>query len=61
MKLWKVRVNNWGWDSAHTYYFKSREEAKEFSDKYPASDGVEYAGNFTKKNARHLLCEYDEE
>ena len=61
MKLWKVRVNNWGWDSARTYYFKSREEAKEFSNKYPASDDVEYAGNFTEKNAKYLLGEDDED
>ena len=36
-------------------------EAKKFSSKYPASDGVEYAGNFTVKNAKRLLLEDDED
>ena len=61
MKLWKVTVRNWGWSSARTYYFKDKAEAREFSGKYTASDGVEYAGNYTEKNAKALLCEEDEE
>lgn len=61
MKLWKVTVNNWGWSNARTYYFKGKAEAKKFSSKYPASDGVEYAGNFTEKNAKRLLLEDDED
>lgn len=61
MKLWKVTVNNWGWDNPRTYYFKAKDEAQEFSNKYPASDGVEYAGNFTDKNAKRLLCEDEDE
>lgn len=61
MKLWKVTVNNCGWSNARTYYFKDKDEAKKFSSKYPASDGVEYSGNFTEKNANRLLLEDDDE
>lgn len=60
MKLWKVTVRNWGWDSARTYYFKDKQEARKFSGKYPASDGVVYAGNYTEKNAKRFLFEEDE-
>lgn len=57
MKLWKVKVNNWGWPNPRTYFFRSKDEAWKFSNKYSASDGFEYAGNYTDKNARKLLCE----
>lgn len=57
MKLWKVSVITWGWDNIRTFYFRSKEEAREVSNKYPASSGVKYAGNFTEKNAKQLLCE----
>lgn len=50
-KLWKVTVNQWGWDSPQTFYYESREEAEKDSAKYPASDGVEYAGQFTNIKA----------
>ena len=55
--LWKVTVNNWGWDRPMTYHFRTRKEAQEASNRYPASDGVEYAGNFTDMNAKRLLGE----
>lgn len=57
MKLWKVRVNNWGWDRPCTMYARSRREAEEIADKYSAADDVQYAGNFTEANARELLGE----
>ena len=43
-KLWKVKVNNWGWDAPRTIYTESREEAEALYNKYPAADKVEYAG-----------------
>ena len=57
MKLWKVRVNNWGWDSPRTKYARSRREAEEIADRYPAANAVQYAGNFTEANAHELLEE----
>ena len=54
-KLWKVRVNQWGWDSPKTYYAESREAAAAIGEKFPASDNVEYAGNFTDAQAAWLL------
>lgn len=55
MKLWKVKANDWGWDRPITIYAKSREEAERIADKYPASDPVEYAGNYKDENAKILL------
>ena len=54
-KLWKVEVNNWGWDEPCVLYAESREAAKEIANKYPVSDDVRYAGNFTEANACELL------
>lgn len=53
-KLWKVRVNNYGWDYPVTYYFESRKEAEDFAKKHPAYDDVRYAGRFTDDNADFL-------
>lgn len=57
MKLWKVTVNQWGWDSPKTYYAKSREEAEKIGSKYPASDAVKYAGNYSDEKAEWLLSD----
>ena len=54
-KLWKVKVNNWGWAGPRVLYAESREEAKAMAKKYPASDNVQYAGNFTDVRALDLL------
>lgn len=54
-KLWRVTVNNWGWDQPRTIYAESRAEAEKIGSKYPASDRVEYAGNYTDENAERLL------
>lgn len=51
MKLWKVTVNNWGWNKPCTLYFTSKNEAEEARCHYPAADDVEYAGNFSDVNA----------
>lgn len=58
-KLWKVSVNNWGWDRPRTKYFESRDEAEKYADKFPASDNVEYAGRFTDANADILTGKYN--
>lgn len=57
MKLWKVTVNQWGWDSPKTYYAKSREAAEKTGSKYPASDSVKYAGNYSDEKAEWLLSD----
>lgn len=57
MKLWKVRVNQWGWDSPKTYYAASRKDAEAIALKYPASDPVTYAGNFSQDKAEWLLSD----
>lgn len=54
-KLWKVRVNNWGWDSPTTIYCESREKAEEVRNRYPAADDVLYAGNFNEVKAQDLI------
>ena len=54
IKLWKVTVNNWGWDAPKTLYFKNREDAAAAHDKYPAADNVEYAGMFSADHAEKL-------
>lgn len=54
IKLWKVTVNNWGWDCPRTYYFRSRKEAEQFAQRFPASDPVQYAGRFTANKAAFL-------
>lgn len=53
-KLWKVTVNNWGWDQAKVLYFESRQEAEQAYTAYPAADPVKYAGNFTDEHAEQL-------
>lgn len=58
-KIWKVTVNNWGWDNARTYYYKTRKEAQQMHDRMPAADPVEYAGLYTDANARKLLDDGD--
>lgn len=60
-KLWKVRVNNWGWSSPRTKYFESREEAQKCADQHPAADKVEYAGRFTDYNADMMTGKYKPE
>ena len=57
MKLWKVRVNNWGWYRPGTFYAESREEAEKIRREFPVADDVKYAGNFTEYNAKRLLDE----
>lgn len=61
-KLYKVTVNNFGWDRPATYFFRTKKEAEEFAEKYPASDKVKYAGRFKEENAKiYLGEEYMEE
>lgn len=60
MKLWKVKVNNWGWDRPQTFYAKTREEAQEIAGKYPAADKIQYAGNYSEARAKELLYIEDE-
>ena len=55
IKLWRVTVNNWGWDSPKTFYAVSRDYAEKIRAKYPAADPVQYAGNYTEDNAARLL------
>lgn len=55
VKLWKVTVNSWGWDSPMTCYAESREEAEKIRSHFPAADPIQYAGRFTAENARILL------
>ena len=56
-KLWKVTVNNWGWDEPGTFYFKSKEEANKFRQKFPAYNPIKYAGLYPDKKATLLLRE----
>lgn len=51
MKLWKVTVNSWGWDQPRTLYFRDKSVASIFADRFPASDPIVYAGNFTEEKA----------
>lgn len=53
-KLYKVTVNNYGWDSARTLYFETKEEAQAAYEKYPAADRVQYAGRFSATRAAEL-------
>ena len=39
-KLYKVTVNNYGWDSTRTLYFETKEEEQAAYEKYPAADRV---------------------
>ena len=50
-KLYKVTVNNWGWDAARTLYFEDRDAAEAAHKAHPASDGVRYAGRFSDARA----------
>lgn len=51
MKLWKVTVNNWGWDRPKTLYFRDKIIASSVSVIFPASDHVVYAGNCREDEA----------
>ena len=53
-KLYKVTVNNYGWDSARTMYFETKEDARAAYEKYPAADRVQYAGRFSESRAAEL-------
>ena len=55
MKLWSVKVNNWGWDSARTLYAESKEAAAKMAAEFPAADRVKYAGNFREETAAEML------
>ena len=57
MKLWKVKVNNWGCDTPKTIYAKTREDAEKIAAEYPAAGAVEYAGNFADLKAEWLLAD----
>ena len=57
MKLWKVTVNQWGWDRPKTYYAKSRDDAEKIAKEYPASDAVKYAGNFSEDKSEWLMSD----
>ena len=59
-KLWKVTVNNWGWNAPKTLYFATKEEAQKMAKTYPAHDDIEYAGNFSDKKADRLLGNSEE-
>lgn len=56
MKLWKVTVNNFGWNSAKTLYAESKEAAASLAAKYPAADRISYAGNFSDAKAKVMLA-----
>lgn len=60
MKLWKVRVNNFGWNSTRTFFAASRKECEEIADKFPASDDVEYAGNFSEAKMTRRIQKNEE-
>ena len=53
-KLYKVTVNNYGWDSTKTLYFETKEAAQAAYEKYPAADRVQYAGRFSDALAAEL-------
>ena len=53
-KLYKVTVNNYGWDSTKTLYFETKEAAQAAYEKYPAADRVQYAGRFSETRAAEL-------
>lgn len=55
MKLWSVKVRNWGWYDAKTLYAESREAAAEMAADFDAYDRVKYAGNFLDENAEEML------
>ena len=57
MKLWEVTVNQWGWDRPKTFYAPSRADAQKIADKYPASDPVKYAGNYSDDKAQWLMSD----
>ena len=59
MKLWKVTVNSWGWDQPRTLYFLDKAVASIFADRFPASDPVVYAGNYSEDKA-DVKLEYTE-
>ena len=58
-KLYKVTVNNFGWDSARTLYFETKEAAQAAYEKYPAADRVQYAGRFSEARAAELTRSED--
>ena len=55
VKLWKVKVNAWGWIAPRSLFAKSAEEAREIARKFSANDPVKYAGLFNADFARDLL------
>lgn len=59
-KLYKVTVNNFGWDSAKTLYFETKEAAQAAYEKYPAADRVQYAGRFSETRAAELTRAEDD-
>ena len=59
-KLYKVTVNNFGWDSTKTLYFETKEDAQAAYEKYPAADRVQYAGRFTEARAAELTRSEDD-
>lgn len=59
-KLYKVTVNNFGWDSTKTLYFETKEAAQAAYEKYPAADRVQYAGRFSETRAAELTRSEDD-
>ena len=59
-KLYKVTVNNYGWDTTKTLYFETKEAAQAAYEKYPAADRVQYAGRFSETRAAELTRSEDD-
>lgn len=59
-KLYKVTVNNYGWDSTKTLYFETKEAAQAAYEKYPAADRVQCAGRFSEARAAELTRSEDD-
>lgn len=59
-KLYKVTANNYGWDSARTLYFETKEEAQAAYEKHPAADRVQYVGRFSDARVAELTRSEDD-
>ncbi len=55
-KLWSVTVNGIGMERPETIFAPSRAEAEKVAARYECSDDVEYAGNFSDRNAAERLA-----
>lgn len=55
IKIWSIKVNNFGWDEPSTLYFDTKRKAEQAREKFDGADAPRYCGMFKPANAINKL------